>query len=134
MLFGSALGFGSLGLGAVGSGRVLGIGTGQTLVEGCERRHGLAKGVSLPELEVGATLKELAHTLGFLDTRHFYHNLAYLALAAQDLNVGLCHTKTVDTRAYHLVGVFNGCIHLLVEHLLHVGVARVVRDVLLAKL
>lgn len=126
---------GCCGLGGVGCGRVGGgAGLREPAVERCERALQLGEGVGFPEFEVGATLEEFAHALGFLDAGHFDHDLADLALSLQNLDVGLCHAEAVDAGAHHLVGVFDGCCHFLVEHLLHLGVGGGVGDALFLKL
>ena len=84
--------------------------------------------VGLPELKVSATREKLLHTLGLLDTRHFYHNLTHLTTSLEDLDVGLSHTEAVDTRTDHLVGIGHGRFHLLDEGSLDVSIAGRGRD------
>ena len=73
--------------------------------------------VGLPELQVCRTLQQLTHTLRLADTRHLDHQSSFLAF--QLLDVGLYDTELVDTVAYNIVGVLDGCCHLLAEHTLH---------------
>ena len=86
--------------------------------------------IGFPELEVSTSLKEFADTLGFFDSRHFHHDLTGLSLSAEDLDVRLSDAKSVNTRAHHLVGVFNCGVDLFVQCFLHLRVGGVVRDVL----
>ena len=96
----------SLGSSVVGSGLLFlhsgGIGAivGQVLVYLDEVGHNLVRVVSLPELQVGATLQQLAHTLGLLHTRHFHHDAA--SLTFQLLDVGLYYAELVDTVAHYV--------------------------------
>ena len=132
---GSCLFLYALGCGRVGSGRVGGGGAlGEAVVYLNQSRLKLVERIGLPEFEVGASLKQFAHALRFLDTRHFHHDLTNLAFAVQHLDIGLSHTEAVDTRAHHLVGVFNGCYHLFGEHLLHFCVGGVVGNILFFEL
>ena len=73
--------------------------------------------VGLPELQVGAALQELTHTLGLLHTGHLHHDTTLLAF--EGLDVGLYHAEAVDTGAEHVVGVVDGTLHLGAEHALH---------------
>ena len=83
-----------------------------------EERNNLVRVVCLPELEVGASLEELAHTLRLVDTRHLHHDTSLLAL--QLLDVGLYYAELVDTCADYEERVVDGCLHLSAENLLHV--------------
>ena len=67
----------------------------QLAVELNEVRDNLLSIVCLPEFEVCATLKELTHTLWLADTRHFYHDTAFLTFEL--LDVWLYNTELVDT-------------------------------------
>ena len=80
--------------------------------------------ISFPEFEVCATLKEVTHTFGFLDTRHFHHDLTHLTLTTENLDVGLSHTETVDTRAYNFVRVCYSGFNFFDKHLLYFFVSR----------
>ena len=99
-----------LGLGCV-SGSSLGCGGvscfhlahsgSQLAVQSHQERHNLLGIIGLPEFQVGASLQQLTHAVGFLDTRHFNHDTTLLAF--KSLDVGLYHTETVDTGAEHVV-------------------------------
>ena len=105
----------------------------QTSVESLECTLNFAKGVGFPEFEVGTSLEELTHALGFLDTRHFYHDLTHLTTALKDLDVGLSHTKAVDTLLYHLVRVAHCSLNLLLECSLHLCVCTARCDTIVFK-
>ena len=109
------------GLRAVSGSRVLllraVVAIGQTLVQLDEIRRDLLVVVGLPELQVGATLQQLAHTLRLADTRHFDHQSAFLSLEL--LDVGLHDAKLVDTVADHVVGVVDGGGHFCAQGALH---------------
>ena len=92
-----------------------------TAVELYEVRDYLLCVVGLPELKVGATLKQLAHTLRLADTRHLYHDSAFLSL--KFLDVWLNNTELVDTGTYNVERVVDGSLHLLTECLLNLRVA-----------
>ena len=127
--------FDALGCGRVGSGRVGGGGAlGEAVVYFNQSGLQFVERISFPEFEVCASLKQFAHALRFLDARHFHHDLTDLTFAVQHLDVGLSHAEAVDTRAHHLVGVFNGGCHLFGEHFLHLVVRRVVGDILFLEL
>ena len=79
---------------------------GQSLIQLDEVRNNLVRVVSLPELQVGATLQQFTHTLGLFDTRHLDHDAAILSL--QLLDVGLDDAKLVDTVANYVERVVNG--------------------------
>ena len=81
-----------------------------------ERSH-LGSVIGLPELQVGTALQELAHTLGLLHTRHLHHDATLLAL--ESLDIGLHHSKAVDTGAEHVVRVGDGAFHFGTKHTLH---------------
>ena len=100
----------------------------QARVEGCEGTLDVLQIISFPEFEVGATLEELAHTLGLFDTGHFDHDLTHLSATFEDLDVGLCHTEAVDTLAHHLVGVVDRSLNFLFEGGFHLRVGAVGRD------
>ena len=105
----------------------------QTSVESLECTLNFAKGVSFPEFEVCTTLEELTHALGFLDTRHFYHDLTHLTTAFEDLDIGLSHTKAVDTLLYHLVRVAHCSLNFLLECSLHLCVCAARSDTIFFK-
>ena len=81
----------------------------QTLVELVEQRGNVLTVVGLPELKVGASLKELAHTLRLADTRHFYHEASLLAFEL--LDVGLNDAELIDTVADNVERVVDSCLH-----------------------
>ena len=85
-----------------------------------------------PELKVGASREELFHVLGIGHAGHLHHNLAELALTAQHLYVGLCHTVLVDTRADHLVGIIYGGGKILLKRGFHIGVGALITDAVVA--
>ena len=115
----SSLGSGSLGS-AVGWSSLA---IGQTAVELLQVGRDFLRGVGLPELEVGATLQEFAHTLGIFHTRHFHHDAAFLAF--EHLYVGLYHTKLVDTVGDDVLGICHCLRNFAAENALHLAVAAV---------
>ena len=109
----SLCGSGFLGSGFLGVvalcylGRVaLAVAIGQTAVELLEVRSDLLSVVGLPELQVGATLQQLTHTLRLADTRHLDHDAALSTL--HFLDVGLYDTELVDTCSDDIEGVVDG--------------------------
>ena len=68
------------------------------------------------------SLEELTHTLRILDTRQFDEDTARVLHL---LDVGLCHTETVDTGTENLVGTVDGGIAFFLQDLQHIGVAGV---------
>ena len=111
------VGLGAVGLGSISSSIVV---AQQTLVELAQRRGDFVAVVCLPEFKVGTTLEQFADTLRLTDTRHFDHDAAFLSF--QFLDVGLYHTKLVDTVAHHVVRVVDGRLYLFSECLLHLAV------------
>ena len=119
----SSLSRGSLGSGLSSAVGRSGLAIGQTAVELLQVGCDFLRGVGLPELEVGATLQEFAHTLGIFHTRHFHHDAAFLAF--EHLYVGLYHTKLVDTVGDDVLGICHCLRHFVAENALHLAVAAV---------
>ena len=119
LLCGLGLCFGGVGGGGVGGC----VSFGQTAIQRLQGRINFVQCVCFPKFEVGRTLEQFTYALRLLDARHFDHDLANLSFASEDLDVRLGHAKAVDTRAYHLVGVFHGSVDLFGEHFLHLVVA-----------
>ncbi len=117
---------GTVGSGSVGFGMTA---VGHTLVELLQIGGHLLGIIGLPELEVGTSLQEFAHTLRFLDARHFHHDAAFLAFKL--LDVGLHHAKLVDTSAHHIERVVDGGLHLSAQCFLHFGVGTLWRNLAL---
>ena len=82
----------------------------------------LAEVVGLPELELSGSLEELTHTVRILDAGEFDQDAA---AALQLLDVGLCHTETVDTGPQDLIRTVDGAIAFLLQNLQHVAVGGV---------
>ena len=100
---------------SVGCYRVSGLSHGTSVAESSielrEVGSHLRSVVSLPELKVGTTLKELTYTLWLLDAGEFHHDASALSLNL--LDVGLHHAEAVDTCAEHIERVVNGLFHTL---------------------
>ena len=94
----------------------------QHIVSPLQHREHLAVVVGSPELQRSGTLQELTHTLGLFHAGQLHQETARVL---QPLNVGLCHTKAVDTATEHVVGVCNCALSLLAEHLNHLVIAAV---------
>ena len=91
-----------------------------------DQRIGLFEGginlvvfVSGPEFEAGRSLQQLADTLRLLDAGQFHQNTAGIFEA---LDIGLCHTETVDTVAQHVERVGNGAFCLFAQYADHLFV------------
>ena len=76
--------------------------------------------VCFPEFEVSRSLKQLSYTFGFFDTRKFHHDTSHFVFEA--LDVGLNHTKAVDTCTKHVVWVRYGSFYFFSQHLFNFGV------------
>ena len=65
------------------------------------------------KFQVGSSLQQLAHTLGFLNARHFK---LYAACAFQFLDIGRNHAETVDTGCKHVARVAHHCLNLVLKN------------------
>ena len=79
------------------------------------------------ELELSGSLEELTHTGRVLDARKLDQDAA---AAFQLLDVGLCHTETVDTGSQNLIGTIDGAVAFFLQHFQHFAVGGVDRDAL----
>ena len=95
-------------------------GGSELAVELDEEGHSLSGGVGLPKLQIGGTLKELAHAVGLLDTGELDHDAALLTL--KGLDVGLHDAEAVDTCADDIERVVDGGLHLLAQNAFHFAV------------
>ena len=85
-----------------------GIGFHETLLDGLASHH---VSIDFPELQFGGALQQVSDTLGFLHTGQFHEDTA----ALQHLQVGLCHTETVDTGAQDLERAIDNLATLLAD-------------------
>ena len=90
--------------------------SGELAVDLCQHGQQLGCLIGLPELKVGGTLEQLAHTLRLFDTRQLYQDTARLG---QLLDVRLNYTETVDTRTEYVERVLDGAVNLLADDFLH---------------
>ena len=79
-----------------------------------QERHNLGGCVGGPEFQRSGALEELAHTLGLFHAGEFHKDAAG---AGNLLDVGLCHTKLVDTALNYSVGVVDCTLCLVAEEL-----------------
>ena len=86
----------------------LGVGLGEALLDGTAADSVV---IDLPELQLGGALQQVGNTLGLLHARQLHEDTA----ALQHLQVGLCHTETVDTGAQDLEGAVDDLVTLLAD-------------------
>ena len=82
----------------------------QLLQEG----HDFVCSVGLPELKGCGTLEKLTYTLRLLHARELHEDAAG---AGNFLDVGLCHTKLVDTALHNCIGVVDCALCLFAEEI-----------------
>ena len=97
------------------------------LIGGGKRGENLIGVVGGPELQRSGSLQQVADALRLLHARKLDQN-AVRVREAQD--VGLRNAEVVDTAAQYVERRTDGCLGLLLEDLLHVGVRTFERDVL----
>ena len=75
---------------------------------------------SFPKLKISRTLQELSHTFRFFDTRKFHHDTSHLTF--QSLNIGLNHTKAVDTGTQYIIRVIDSSFDFFTQHLFYISI------------